>query len=106
LADETILVINPLIYGEVGVRYTTIKELDDILPSGVFRRDPLPYEAAFLAGWPFRTYRRRGGSRTSPMPDFYVWAHAAVCGYRLLTRDPRRYRGYFPMVELIAPARQ
>ena len=106
LADETSLVINPLIYAEVGIRYETTKELEEILPTTLFRRDPLPYEAAFLAGRAFRTYRRRGGPRASPMPDFYIGAHAAVCGYRLLTRDPRRYRGYFPTVELITPARQ
>jgi predicted nucleic acid-binding protein len=106
LADETYLVINPLIYAEVGVRYGTPPELEEILPSRVFRRDPLPYDAAFLAGKAFRRYRQRGGTRASPMPDFYIGAHAAVCEYRLLTRDPRRYRGYFPTVELITPANQ
>jgi predicted nucleic acid-binding protein len=106
LANETFLVINPLIYAEVGVRYDTPKELEEILPSSLFRRDPLPYDAAFLAGRAFRTYRQRGGTRSSPMPDFYIGAHAAVCGYRLLTRDPRRYRGYFPTVELIVPNKQ
>ena len=82
------------------------KELEEILPSSLFRRDPLPYDAAFLAGRAFQTYRRRGGTRTSQMPDFYIGAHAAVCDYGLLTRDARRYRGYFPTVELIAPPRQ
>jgi predicted nucleic acid-binding protein len=106
LADETRLVINPLIYAEVAVRYRTPKDLDAILPGDLFLRDPLPYDAAFLAGRAFRMYRRRGGTRTSPMPDFHIGAHAAVCGYRLLTRDPRRYRGYFPTVELIAPEGQ
>ena len=106
LADEAVLVINPLIYAEVGVRYETTEELEELLPSALFRRDPLPYDAAFLAGRAFQTYRRRGGTRTSPMPDFYIGAHAAVCGYRLLTRDPRRYRGYFPTIELVAPDRQ
>jgi predicted nucleic acid-binding protein len=106
LADETALVINPLIYAEVGVRYETTKELEELLPSTLFRRDPLPYDAAFLAGRAFQTYRRRGGTRASPMPDFYIGAHAAVCRYRLLTRGPRRYRGYFPMIELITPDKQ
>ena len=106
LADETYLVINPLIYAEVGVRYGTPQELEEVLPSRVFRRDPLPYDAAFLAGKAFRRYRQRGGTRASPMPDFYIGAHAAVCEYRLLTRDPRRYRGYFPMIELITPDKQ
>jgi hypothetical protein len=106
LADETTLVINPLIYAEVGVRYETTKELEEIVPSTLFRRDPLPYDAAFLAGRAFQTYRQRGGTRASPMPDFYIGAHAAVCGYCLVTRDPRRYRGYFPMIELITPDKQ
>jgi predicted nucleic acid-binding protein len=106
LADETYLVINPLIYAEVGVRYGTPQELEEVLPSRVFRRDPLPYDAAFLAGKAFRRYRQRGGTRASPMPDFYIGAHAAVCEYRLLTRDPRRYRGYFPTIELITPDKQ
>jgi hypothetical protein len=103
LADESVLVINPLIYAEISVRYKTIEELDEFLPLDVFRREALPHEAAFLAGKCFLAYRRRGGQRRSPMPDFYIGAHAAVAGYRLLTRDPSGYRGYFPTVELIAP---
>jgi predicted nucleic acid-binding protein len=105
LADEAVLVINPLIYAEVGIRYGTTEELEELLPRALFRRDPLPYDAAFLAGRAFQTYRRRGGTRISPMPDFYIGAHAAVCRYGLLTRDARRYRGYFPTIELIAPDR-
>ena len=93
--NEAVLVINPLIYAEISVRYESVED--------AFRRDVLPYEAAFLAGKSFLTYRRRGGRRTSPLPDFYVGAHAAVRGYRLLTRDAARYRAYYPTVELIAP---
>lgn len=103
LANETTLVINALIYAEVSVRYQTVEEVEDVLAPRSFRREPLPFEAAFSAGKAFRTYRRRGGTRRSPMPDFYIGAHAAVRGYRLLTRDPRRYRAYLPSVELIAP---
>jgi predicted nucleic acid-binding protein len=106
LADETALVINPLIYAEVSVRYETVDELEAVVPTDLFRRDVLPYEAALLAGRCFRCYRRRGGVRRSPLPDFYIGAHAAVCGYRLLTRDAARYRSYFPTVELIAPGAQ
>ena len=69
----------------------------------LFVREPLPWEAAFLAGKCFVTYRRRGGTRRSPLPDFYIGAHAAVAGYRLLTRDAGRYRSYFPKLDLIAP---
>jgi predicted nucleic acid-binding protein len=102
-ANEAPLVINPLIYAEVSVRFERIEDVEWAVPAGAFRRDALPYEAAFLAGKCFRTYRRRGGARRSPLPDFYIGAHAAVTGYRLLTRDASRYRTYFPTVELIAP---
>jgi predicted nucleic acid-binding protein len=106
LADETTLVINPLIYAEVSVRYETVEELEAVVPPELFQRDPLPYEAAVLAAKCFRIYRRRGGTRTSPLPDFYIGAHAAVRDYRLLTRDAQRYRTYFPSIELIAPRPQ
>jgi predicted nucleic acid-binding protein len=104
LADEAILVINPVVYGEVSVRYSSIEEVDEALPSDHFRRDDIPYAAAFLAGKVFLEYRRRGGLRQAPLPDFYIGAHAAVAGFRLLTRDARRYRSYFPRLELIAPS--
>lgn len=99
------LVINPLIYAEVSVTHSRIETLDALLPEDVFAREPLPWAAAFLAGKAFVAYRRRGGERASPLPDFYIGAHAAVRGYRLLTRDRGRYETYFPKVELIAPDR-
>ena len=102
-ANEAQLVINPLVYAEVSIRFSRIEDLEFAVPSGIFRRDPLPFEAAFLAGKAFLKYRRRGGSRMSPLPDFYIGAHAAVAGFRLLTRDSARYRTYFPTVDLIAP---
>ena len=103
VVNEAVLVINPLIYAEISVRYESVEELEAALPTDAFRREVLPYEAAFLAGKSFLTYRRRGGRRTSPLSDFYIGAHAAVRGYRLLTRDAARYRAYYPTVELIAP---
>jgi predicted nucleic acid-binding protein len=103
LGEKSPLIINPIIFAEVSADYDTLEELDRILPPLVFRREPIPYEAAFLAAKAFVKYRRRGGTRTSPLPDFFIGAHAAVAGYRLLTRDPTRYRSYFPTVELIAP---
>jgi predicted nucleic acid-binding protein len=103
LADESLLVINPLIFAEVSIGFDSIEALDDALPTDLYQRMELPYDAAFLAGKAFRDYRQRGGLRSSPMPDFYIGAHAAIAGYRLLTRDPARYRTYFPRVELIAP---
>jgi predicted nucleic acid-binding protein len=103
IADAAPIAINPIIYAEVSIRYETIEELEEVLPPSVFRREALPYEAGFLAGKAFLGYRRRGGRRSTPLPDFYIGAHAAVAGYRLLTRDPARYRTYFPSVQLIAP---
>jgi predicted nucleic acid-binding protein len=101
--DTSILVINPVIYAEISVDFDSIDDLDDAVPPESLRREPLPFAAAFLAGKAFQAYRRRGGMRRSPMPDFYIGAHAAVRRYRLLTRDAVRYRTYFPTVELIAP---
>lgn len=103
IANESILVINPLIYAETSIGFASVEALEEALPAGLYRRDDLPYEAAFLAGKVFLDYRRRGGTRRSPLPDFYIGAHAAVSGYRLLTRDATRYRTYFPKLELIAP---
>lgn len=102
-ANDSVLVINPLIYAEVSIGLDSIEELDEVLSPAVFRRDPLPYEAGFLAGKAFLAYRRRGGSKLTPLPDFYIGAHAAVAGLRLLTRDASRYRTYFPKVEIVAP---
>jgi predicted nucleic acid-binding protein len=102
-ADRGPLAINPIIYAEVSIRYATIEELELALPADLFQREHLPYEAGFLAGKAFSAYRRRGGARSVPLPDFYIGAHAAIAGYRLLTRDAARYRSYFPTVELIAP---
>jgi len=102
-AESSALVINPIVYAEVSVRFARIEELEDALPADVFRREALPWEAGFLAGKCFLKYQRRGGARRSPLPDFYVGAHAAVRGLALLTRDARRYRGYFPTLDLIAP---
>ena len=103
-AESAVLMINPIIYAEVAVRFDRIEALDEALPTDVFRREPLPYEAGFLAGKCFLRYRKYGGARRSPLPDFYVGAHAAVRGATLMTRDASRYRSYFPTLRLIAPA--
>jgi predicted nucleic acid-binding protein len=87
----------------LSLGYESVEELDTLLPPEIFRRQALPYEAAFLARKAFVTYRRRGGRHRAPLPDFYIGAHALVAGYRLLTRDAKRYRSYFPTLDLIAP---
>jgi predicted nucleic acid-binding protein len=102
-AERYRLVINPVIHAEVSIRYSQIEELDIALPKSMFDREAIPYEAAFLAGKSFLAYRRRGGTKQSPLPDFFNGAHAAIAGYRLMTRDAARYRTYFPKLSLISP---
>ncbi len=102
-ANDGPLVINPLIYAEVSVGFDRIEELDDALGPSVFQRRPLPWEAGFVAGNVLLRYRRRGGAKTSTLPDFYIGAHALVEGLALVTRDATRYRTYFPRLSLVAP---
>jgi predicted nucleic acid-binding protein len=102
-ADEGPLVINPIVYAEVSVDFASIEELDEVLDGADLRREPLPFDAGFLAGKAYLTYRRRGGTRRSPLADFYIGAHAAVAGHRLLTRDAVRYSTYFPTIPLLTP---
>ena len=102
-ANQFRLVINAVIFGEVSVRYSRIEDLDACMPKAMFDREPIPFEAGFLAGKAFVDYRQRGGVRRSPLPDFLIGAHAAVAGYQLLTRDAARYRTYYPRLRLIAP---
>jgi hypothetical protein len=97
------LVINHVVFAEVSVGFSSIEALDQKLPRSLYERAHLPWEAVFLAGKAFVEYRRAGGARRSPLPDFYIGAHAAVTGMSLLTRDAARYRTYFPTVRLIAP---
>lgn len=102
-ADEGPLAINPIIYAELSVGFERIEDLDLALPATDWLRLPLPWSAGFLAGRAFRGYRRRGGSRSRPLPDFYIGAHAAVEDLTLITRDVARFRTYFPTVRLVAP---
>ncbi len=102
-ADSARLVINAVVYAELSIRYSRIEELEEALPKALLLREAIPYEAAFLAGKSCLAYRRRGGTKRSPLPDFFIGAHAAVAGYRLMTRDAARYRAYFPKLSLIAP---
>jgi predicted nucleic acid-binding protein len=97
------LVINPIIYAELAAAFETHDKLESAVPEQLFVREPLPWSGAFAAGQAYRSYRRRSGARISPLPDFYIGAHAEAAGYRLLTRDAARYRTYFPSVELITP---
>lgn len=103
LVNEAPLLINPVIYAELTPAYVRPEDLDRAFPATYLFREDLPYPAAFLAGRVHRRYRRLGGARDRTLPDFLIGAHAAVMGYRLLTRDARRYRTYFPKLEIIAP---
>jgi predicted nucleic acid-binding protein len=103
IAERDRLIINPLVYAEVSLGFDRIEDLDYSVPPEYFAREPLPWAGAFLAARAFAKYKRRGGSRQHPLPDFYIGAHAVIAGYSLLTRDPRRYRTYFPKLRLVAP---
>jgi hypothetical protein len=95
--------INPIVYSEVSVRFNTVEALEAALPDEDYRREPLPWAAAFLAAKVFVDYRRNDGTKASTLPDFFIGAHAAVAELALLTRDVGRYRTYFPSVTVIAP---
>jgi predicted nucleic acid-binding protein len=103
LAESAALIINPVIYAEVSYRYSSIEDLEEALPKPTLTREPISSEAAFLAGKTHLLYKSRKGPRSSPLPDFFIGAHAAIAGYALLTRDAARYRSYFPTVRLISP---
>ena len=103
LSKANLLVINPIIYSEVSVGFKKIEDLEDALDPRLFRRDQMPWEAAFLAGKCFMQYRKQGGKKEAPLPDFFIGAHAAVARMQLLTRDETRYKTYFPTVKIISP---
>ena len=97
------LVINQLVYAEVSVTFHQVEDVEQALPEHFVRRESVPFAAAFVAGHAFASYRRRGGTKRSPLPDFFIGAHAAVAGSTLLTRDATRYRTYFPKLRIVAP---
>lgn len=107
LGQEAPLAINPLILAELSPRFERAVELERALAGLPLKRDPLPWDAAFLAGQAFKLYRSargpHGGRSRSPLPDFYIGAHALVRGMRLLTRDAKRYRSYFPKLPVVSP---
>lgn len=102
-AETGRLIINAIIYAEVSTRFSRIEDVERALPRDMLDREAIPYEAAFLAAKAFVAYRRRGGARTAPLPDFLIGAHATIAGHSLLTRDAARYRTYFPKLDVIAP---
>jgi len=102
-ATQATLFINPIIYSEVSIGFQKIEELETVLSPAIFKRMPIPWEAAFLAGKAFYQYRQRGGQRVLPLPDFFIGAHAVIEDLHLLTRDTKRFRYYYPAIHIIAP---
>ncbi len=103
-AETGPLYINPIIYSEVSISFSTVESLEDALPHEDYRREPIPWAAAFLAGKAFLSYRRNQGAKSTALPDFFIGAHAAIAELQLLTRDVSRYRTYFPTLRLLAPS--
>lgn len=101
--ETNVLIINPIIYSEISIGFDNIEDLEEVLPLDIFVRENLPWEAAFLAGKCYLNYRKHSGNKTSPLPDFYIGAHATVTGRALLTRDTKIYREYFPRLNIISP---
>lgn len=103
LSEKSVLIINPIIYAEISIGFNKIEEIEDALPETFFQREPIPWEAAFLAGKCFLKYRHAGGKKRSPLPDFFIGAHTAIKKYELISRDISRYRTYFPSLTLHSP---
>ncbi|HEY5794441.1 MAG TPA: type II toxin-antitoxin system VapC family toxin [Bosea sp. (in: a-proteobacteria)] len=97
------LAITDIVYAELSVRFATIEAVDSAIERAGLVMLATPRPALFLAGKAYRTYRQSGGTKTGVLPDFFIGAHAAVAMLPLLTRDPRRYRAYFPSIQLISP---
>jgi predicted nucleic acid-binding protein len=102
-AEDGRIAINPIIYAEIAVGFDRIEDLEAALPEPDWLRLPLPWQAGFLAGRCFGEYRRRGGARNQPLPDFFIGAHAAVEGLVLVSRDASRFKTYFPRLDVLSP---
>jgi predicted nucleic acid-binding protein len=104
LSERSPLHVNLIIYTELLVPGPDVGALDALLDVYDTLRTPLPWACASLAAAAFALYRRKGGVKSKPLPDFYIGAHAAVSNFSVLTRDPSPYRNYFPRLEVIAPS--
>lgn len=103
-AETETLVINPVIYAEISIGFQKIEDIEAAIPTEFIRREDIPYEAAFLAGKCFKKYKAAGGQKSSPLPDFFIGAHAAIMQWSLITRDKGRFTTYFPKLNIISPA--
>lgn len=99
------VIVNPIVCAEIAPAFDCDwQRLDRWLRPGSFLREALPFRASVIAAAAHAEYRKRGGTRNTPLPDFYIGAHAEASGHKLLTRDVTRYQTYFPGVSLIAPS--
>jgi predicted nucleic acid-binding protein len=103
VADQERVVINQVVFAEASMRFESFEDFQQLIDSAGVGCESLPWKGAFEAGSAFLAYRRQGGLRDTILPDFLIGAHARAGNHRILTRDPRRYRAYFPDVEIIAP---
>ncbi|MCC2666193.1 MAG: type toxin-antitoxin system VapC family toxin [Gammaproteobacteria bacterium] len=103
-ARQSQLFINSIIYAEISIGFQKIEELEVVLSSSTFKKIPLPWEASFLAGKAFLHYRKSGGHKALPLPDFFIGAHAIIEGWPLLTRDTKRFQYYYPKLKIISPS--
>lgn len=101
--NQSSLYINQIIYSEISIGFHKIEEIEEVLPHSIFKRRSIPWEAAFLAGKIFLKYRKAGGQRILPLPDFFIGAHATIEGLQLLTRDSKRFKHYYPNLKIISP---
>ena len=102
LAEDHQLIINDIVYSEISIGFQNIEEVEDVLADN-FIFQPIPKEALFLAGKVFVRYKKSGGVKVSTLPDFFIGAHASVLDIPLLTRDKKRYKNYFPKLQIISP---
>jgi predicted nucleic acid-binding protein len=100
---HAVLCINPIVYSEISIGFARIEDLESALKKANFKMLPISREASFLAGKAFLTYKKRSGRKSSPLPDFFIGAQAAVLDLELISRDVARYRTYFPTVRIIHP---
>jgi len=103
-AQLHVLAINPAIYAELSLSFSTVEALDAVVARLALEVVEIPRPALFLAGKAFVRYRRSGGAKTRVLPDFFIGAHAAVAGWPLVTRDAARFRTYFPKLAVFAPS--
>ena len=103
LKEQSKLCYNVVIYAEFLPSFDSKAGADFFFRSGYFHKINLPFTAAVPTARAFMEYRKRGGAKTSPLPDFFIGGHAEAEKLTILTRDTTRYRTYFPSVSLITP---